>query len=171
MAAMDLRDSRPSSEFGFLHGEWTVRHRKLRRRLSGDDRWIEFGGTMSCRPVLAGAGNFDENRLDDPDGAYHACTLRLRDPASGQWSIFWIDGRRLHPDPPVTGRFDDGEGRFSGEDVHEGRPILVRFVWSRLDGPSPRWEQAFSADGGAAWETNWIMDFDRAAGTGGESGC
>jgi hypothetical protein len=26
---------------------------------------------------------------------------------------------------------------------------------------SPRWEQAFSADGGANWETNWIMNFTR----------
>jgi len=156
------------SDFDFLHGAWTVRHRKLRRRLAGDRTWTEFGGTMSCRPILAGAGNFDENRLDDPDGAYRACTLRLHDPESGHWSIYWIDGRRLRLDPPVTGRFHDGEGRFSGEDVHEGRPILVRFVWSRLTGPSPRWEQAFSDDGGAGWETNWIMDFDPVAGTGRE---
>ena len=27
--------------------------------------------------------------------------------------------------------------------------------------PSPRWEQAFSDDGGETWETNWINDFTR----------
>jgi hypothetical protein len=37
----------------------------------------------------------------------------------------------------------------------------VRFLWSRTAAPSPRWEQAFSADGGVSWETNWIMDFTR----------
>jgi hypothetical protein len=35
----------------------------------------------------------------------------------------------------------------------------VRFVWSQIYTPEPRWEQAFSADGGQTWETNWIMEF------------
>jgi hypothetical protein len=154
--------------FDFLHGAWSVRHRKRRHRLVGDECWLEFGGTMTARRILAGAGNIDENVLDDPAGAYRACTLRLFDPASGTWSIFWIDGRNPRPDPPVTGAFHGGQGRFLGEDVLGGRPILVRFLWSRRDRPSPRWEQAFSADGGSRWETNWIMDFDRVAGREGE---
>jgi hypothetical protein len=29
---------------------------------------------------------------------------------------------------------------------------------------SPRWEQAFSPDGGTTWETNWVMDFTRSQG-------
>jgi hypothetical protein len=28
-----------------------------------------------------------------------------------------------------------------------------------VDTPAPRWEQAFSADGGETWETNWVMEF------------
>ena len=43
----------------------------------------------------------------------------------------------------------------------EGRPIRVRFLWSRITDTSARWEQAFSLDGGGSWETNWIMDFTR----------
>ena len=27
--------------------------------------------------------------------------------------------------------------------------------------PTPRWEQAFSDDGGVTWEANWIMEFTR----------
>jgi hypothetical protein len=38
----------------------------------------------------------------------------------------------------------------------------VRFLWTRTDTESPRWEQAFSDDGGRTWETNWEMDFTRA---------
>lgn len=154
--------------FDFLHGSWSVRHRKLRRRLVGDDAWSEFTGTMTARPILAGSGNIDENTLDDPDGPYEACTVRTFDPRSGRWSIFWIDGRRPRPDPPVMGSFQDGEGWFSGEDTLDGRPILVRFHWSRTGVASPRWEQAFSADGGDSWETNWIMDFDRVSEAGTE---
>lgn len=150
-----------ASDFDFLHGSWSVRHRKLQHRLKGDDGWVEFGGTMTARPILAGAGNFDENILEDPDGTYEACTVRMVDAASGMWSIFWIDGRNPRPDPPVVGAFADCEGRFFGRDTLDGRPILVRFLWSRPDGCSPRWEQAFSGDAGASWETNWTMDFDR----------
>jgi hypothetical protein len=62
----------------------------------------------------------------------------------------------------VLGSFDGDTGIFEGEDTFEGRPIRVRFVWSGVDTATPRWEQAFSADGGKTWETNWIMEFTRA---------
>ncbi|HJQ37589.1 MAG TPA: DUF1579 domain-containing protein, partial [Thermoanaerobaculia bacterium] len=52
----------------------------------------------------------------------------------------------------------DGVGHFEGDDHHEGTPVRVRFTWTQ----EPRWEQAFSTDGGATWETNWIMRFTRA---------
>jgi quinol monooxygenase YgiN len=37
----------------------------------------------------------------------------------------------------------------------------VRFRWTRLTSGSPRWEQAFSDDGGKSWEINWTMDFPK----------
>ena len=45
--------------------------------------------------------------------------------------------------------------------VLEGRPIQVVYRWSDITARSCRWEQAFSADGGTTWETNWIAEFDR----------
>jgi len=53
-------------------------------------------------------------------------------------------------------------GVFEGADVHEGRPIRTRYTWSRITAESARWEQAYSADGGRTWETNWVMDYRRA---------
>ena len=38
----------------------------------------------------------------------------------------------------------------------------MRFDWSGVTTPTPRWEQSFSADGGKNWEANWVMDFVRA---------
>ena len=38
--------------------------------------------------------------------------------------------------------------------------------WSGVTTPMPRWEQAFSDDGGRTWETNWVMDFTPAEGGG-----
>lgn len=148
--------------FAFQNGRWTVRHRKLRHRLAGNREWLEFTGTCDAWELLGGAGNVDDHWLDDPAGAYAAATVRRLEP-DGRWSIWWIDSRCSGLDSPMHGTFGDGAGAFFGKDELDGRPIDVRFLWSRLASPTPRWEQAFSPDGGATWETNWIMDFERSA--------
>ena len=150
-----------ASDFDFIHDRWTVEHRKLARRLVGSNEWLTFRGTVSGTPILGGLGNTDENMLDDPSGAYEALTVRTFDPGSGEWSIVWIDGRDPKPDAPVRGHFVDGVGTFQGDDVLAGQPILVRFTWSGITPGTARWEQAFSADAGATWELNWIMQFTR----------
>ena len=68
-------------------------------------------------------------------------------------------------DVPVVGSFLDGIGSFYADDTFEGRPIRVRFTWFAIDKEAPRWEQAFSIDGGITWETNWTMDFRRVDAT------
>jgi hypothetical protein len=54
-----------------------------------------------------------------------------------------------------------GPGEFYGEDRDDGRPIKVRYTWTKLDRDHARWEQAFSYDD-RTWETNWTADFTRA---------
>ncbi|HXN40616.1 MAG TPA: hypothetical protein VN918_02420 [Myxococcaceae bacterium] len=44
----------------------------------------------------------------------------------------------------------------------EGRPVKVRFIWTKLGPNKALWEQAFSPDG-RAWETNWVMDLTRSS--------
>jgi hypothetical protein len=56
----------------------------------------------------------------------------------------------------------NGVGTFYADDVLDGRPIRIRFRWLGTGGSTPRWEQAFSPDGGATWETNWTMQFSRS---------
>jgi len=152
-----------SADWAFLYGRWRVHHRRLVARLAGSADWQEFEGTSELWPLLDGAGNVDDNFLDLPGDPYRAASLRSFDPATGNWSIWWLDGRRPGVlDVPVVGRFEDGVGRFLAHDTFNGTPIVVRFLWTRIDTDSPRWEQAFSADGGTTWETNWEMDFTRA---------
>jgi hypothetical protein len=89
-------------------------------------------------------------------------SFRFFEPRTGQWSIYWADVRRPGPlEPPVVGGFVGDTGIFEGPDTFAGRPIVVRYTWSRVTTPSPRWAQAFSPDGGETWETNWIADFTR----------
>ena len=151
------------SQWTFIYGMWNVHHRRLVARLAGSDEWQEFEGTSEFWPLLAGAGNVDDNFIDLPGDPYRAVSLRSFDPATGLWSIWWLDGRRPGViDVPVVGRFDDGIGRFEAHATFNGRPIRVRFLWTRTDTLTPRWEQAFSDDGGRTWESNWEMDFTRA---------
>ena len=86
------------------------------------------------------------------------------EPDARLWSIWWVDGRAPCLEPPVRGRFEDGVGRFFGDDELAGRSIRVRFVWSEITPRSARWDQAFSVDGGASWQANWTMLFTRLSG-------
>lgn len=66
-------------------------------------------------------------------------------------------------DVPVRGSFRDGVGIFQCEDQWNDTPVTVRFRWSKIEKNSAVWDQAFSTDGGQTWESNWVMDFTRAA--------
>jgi hypothetical protein len=152
-------------DFDFLHGHWQVTHRRLKERLCGGNEWETFDGQCKVWPLLGGAGNVDDNLLHLPAGHYRAATLRTHDASTGRWSIWWLDGRHPHRlDIPVVGAFEAGVGTFHADDVLDGRPIRVRFRWSHIDTPNPLWEQAFSDDGGAHWEMNWTMRFERTMG-------
>jgi len=149
-------------DWDWLVGSWTVRHRRLKARLAGSTEWDEFDGTSVLWLTLGGLGTVDDNVLELPSGTYRAVGIRAFDTEAGHWSIWWLDARTPTIEPPVRGNFKDGVGTFVGDDTFDGRPILVRFVWSAITPTSAHWEQAFSPDGGATWETNWTMEFTRA---------
>lgn len=158
-------DPAAPNDFDFIIGDWRVHHRRLNARLAGCADWTEFDGFTSTRRILGGFGNVEDNLLRFPDGEYRATAMRSYCAKSGEWSIWWLDGRDPGAlDTPVRGRFADGVGTFFADDTLGGRPIRVRFVWRvRGDDGHPRWEQAFSPDGGASWETNWTMAFRKAS--------
>ncbi len=154
------RERDGARDFDFLMGRWRVRNRRLQQRLTGSRVWDEFTATIVCRPILGGLGNEDEYRTEHWAG-FIGMSFRFFDTAARRWSIYWVDNRCAALQPPVIGSFSGDTGRFEGTDTFEERPILVRFIWSGITTPSPRWEQAFSEDGGKAWETNWVMELAR----------
>jgi hypothetical protein len=148
-------------DFDFWMGRWNVHNTFLRERLARSNEWDEFEAMSVARLLLDGLGNEDEFRTDYR-GGFVAMSFRFFDPETRLWSIYWADSRRPgRLDPPVFGSFSGDTGVFKGTDTIAGRPILVRFVWSGMTKPTPRWEQAFSDDGGKTWETNWVMEFTR----------
>ena len=150
-------------DFDFLVGNWQVHHRKLKERLANSRDWDEFEGSLSMRKLMDGYANVDDNIFKTPEGTYRGVGLRSYDPKTAQWAIWWLDGRSPFGDldPPVKGRFVNGVGTFYANDTLRGKPVRVRFVWSKITATTARWEQAYSPDGGKTWETNWTMDFQR----------
>ena len=159
-AALDGRHA-----FDFLFGDWLIANRKLRDPLAeGASEWVEFSATGTARPIAGGLGNVDTFVAPDfpGRGAFEGFSLRLFEESTGLWRIWWASsagGGRL--DPPVVGRFTDGVGRFEGDDVLDGRPVMVRFDWTDITVSSARWAQAFSFDGGETFSPNWVMEFRR----------
>jgi hypothetical protein len=162
---MSVTASNESSvrDFDFWMGTWQGRNRRLRERLAGCDEWDEFEGTCVVRPALDGLGNVEEFRTDYAGGIV-GMSLRFFDPVTRLWAIYWIDTRRSGVlEPPVLGSFSSGAGVFECDDTFDGRPIVVRYVWSEITATSARWAQSFSADGGETWETNWTVEHSRVA--------
>jgi hypothetical protein len=112
---------------------------------------------------MDGLTNVDDTLFNVPGGSYRGVALRSYDPKTGQWSIWWLDGRNPSSDldQPVKGHFENGVGTFYADDTFQGKPIRVRFLWSHITATSARWEQAFSPDAGKTWETNWIQEIRR----------
>ncbi|MEU6234873.1 hypothetical protein [Kitasatospora sp. NPDC047058] len=147
------------NDFDFLRGTWDVANRRRTDFLDAASPWEEFPAVSRATRHFGGGANVDE--IEFPTRGFSGLTLRLYDPAARTWSLYWSSSRTGTLFPPVVGRFTDGRGEFHGDDHYDGRAVRVRFVWSGVTADSARWEQAFSADGGGTWVTNWIMDLTR----------
>lgn len=155
-------------DFDFLVGRWNTRQRRLKKRLQGDDQWESFLATSTVQRLPGGVANFDTLVAEAWRPGWVGMSFRVFNPTTNLWSIYWltnegggIDAATGRLGPPVVGRFDGDEGVFEGDDAWEGRPIRVRFRWTRQGPDAARWEQAFSDDGGRTWEVNWVMAFTR----------
>jgi hypothetical protein len=153
-----MTDDDGRHDFDFLYGTWDLRNRKLSKPLAGADDWTEFPSTVECRPLLGGLINVDEVTIPGRAGGV---TMRTFDTATREWSIHQVTGESRLTWPPNTGVFRDGVGEFLCDDVYDGAPIRVRLIWRVHSRDSASWEQAFSADGGQTWETNWTNELTR----------
>lgn len=149
------------ADFDFIIGRWNVHHRRLRERLKGSTAWEAFEGTTVDRSILGGLGNIGEATVDRASGPLNLMSMRLFDPELQQWSVYFANSAQGTLTIPMLGGFTQGRGEFYAHEGFEGKPIFSRLIWSNITATSCRWEQAFSADGGSTWETNWIMELTR----------
>ena len=152
-------------DFDFFIGSWDSQQRKLRQVLAGCDEWVEFSGASVAYTILDGLGHFDEVTLEAPGQRVVGATVRLFDPQTRLWRLYWSSTTQHEFGAPQVGRFEDGRGEFYAHEVYQGRPIFCRYLWISSGPDSCHWEQAFSVDAGRTWETNWIADFHRHVST------
>jgi hypothetical protein len=145
-------------DFDWELGSWATHVRVLRNPLSGAaPDWAEFRGTSIVRPIFDGRSNIVELSVRSPKGQIEGVALRLYNPQSRQWSLNYASLRNGTLTAPVYGGFDGkGRGHFYGQDMLDGRAIMVRFIITSVSPNEARFEQSYSADGGVSWETNWI---------------
>jgi hypothetical protein len=148
-------------DFDFNVGTWKTHVSRLVHPLAGSTTWTEYNGVSVVRTVWNGRASLFELEVEGPAGHIEGVGLRLYNPKSGQWNLNWTNSSVGMLDSPMIGEFKDGRGDFYGQDTLDGRSILVRNGFSDITRNSSRFEQAFSADGGKTWETNWVMTFMR----------
>lgn len=148
-------------DFDFYEGKWDLKNKKLKSKLNNCQEWIEFDSTQEMYKILNGIGNID-NFLATFDGEpFEGMTLRLFNPKTKLWSLYWADSNTGKLDPPVIGSFENGVAHFFTKDFFEEKPVLVVFRWDARDKENPIWSQAFSDDNGKNWEWNWYMHFSK----------
>ena len=150
-----------SGDFTPYLGRWLLHSRKLVDTLDPEcTEWVALEGRCEVRPIFYGMGQVELSERFDP--AFEGIALRLFDPETGVWRLYWTSSRTPGElGPPVEGRFEDGRGLLLSDEEVGGRRVKVRFEWSGIAEGRPHWEQAFSYDDGKSWYVNWMTDSER----------
>jgi len=152
-------------DFDFELGSWKIHLKRLMHPLTGSTTWVEFDGTSVTRRVWDGRAQLEQFETDSVAGGHiEGLTLRLYNPQTHEWSLYWGTSKNGALSLPATvGKFKDGRGEFFDMEPSgpNGRVILVRFLWTNTTTNTPHFEQSFSDDGGKTWEVNWITDQTR----------
>lgn len=144
-------------DFDFLTGTWKIHLKRLTA-----NQWVEFDGMGLYRQIWNGRANLNEFEAEGPSGHIEGLTLRTYDPQTHLWSLSWANSREGILEPAQIGQFTaDGRGEFYAQDKIDGRPVFVRYVWSKITQSSAHFEQSISEDGGKTWKANWISDMTK----------
>jgi hypothetical protein len=157
--AITASETSSKNDFDYLVGNWNIRNRTLKEQLAGSDEWEEFDATQQFRLILLGLGNFDIFHTELGGKPFEGLTVRLFDPQTRLWTIYWTDSNAMKLDGGKVGSFDGDIGEFFGREVVAGKDVIVKFHWDKRNPKAPIYSRAFSADAGRTWEWNWYSNF------------
>src|SRR6202008_4609097 len=78
-------------DFDYLIGNWKLRNRKLKSRLTRSDEWISVESQVQMHQILDGLGNIDKYTDSASGKPYEGVALRLFNTRTKLWSIYWAD--------------------------------------------------------------------------------
>ena len=148
--------SSSQNDFDFLVGKWAMHHRRLNKRLENCKDWTEFESTDENHKILNGTADTDMLSATFDGKPFEGLTIRLFNPKTKLWSLYWVASNVGVLDPPVVGSFENNVGHFFTKDTFNGKKIIMMFRWDARDKDNPVWSQAFSPDNGKTWEWNWF---------------
>ena len=152
----------PLHDFAAQLGRWHTKVHRLLKPLEGSKEWADYEGTSIVHVLLEGRANVADLDVAGPRGRIQGMSVRLFNGTSKRWTIQYTSAAAGELDAPLSGGFAGGpHGVFYGNDTFRGKPIVVRFVIDVVDARHVHFEQAFSVDGGASWEMNWIANDTR----------
>ena len=114
------------SDFDFLVGKWKMHNRRLNKRLENCKDWTEFDSFDENSKTLSGAADMDiysTTKMPGQEGKrFEGLTLRLFNPSTRLWSLYWVASNTGVLDPPVVGSFENNVGHFFCKDTFKGKP-------------------------------------------------
>ncbi len=142
-----------------------MHNRRLNKRLENCKDWTEFDSWDENSKILSGTADMDTYSTIEMPGQegkrFEGLTVRLFNPKTRLWSLYWVASNVGVLDPPVVGSFENNVGHFFCKDTFNGKPIIMMFRWDARDPDRPVWSQAFSPDNGKTWEWNWYNVSER----------
>lgn len=147
--------------FDFEFGTWHAHLLRLVDPLSGSHKWVQYDGISVVHKVWNGRANIGELDVRGSAGRIHGLSLRLYNPKTQTWGVYWANAKNGDLGSPLVGGFSNGRGLFMDKETYDGKPILARFIFSDMTAHSFKIVQSFSPDNGKTWEANWIATFSR----------
>ena len=124
-------------DFDFLTGKWKIHNRKLKTRLNNCIDWVEFEADCECRKILKGFGNCDSFKTEFDGTPFEAITLRLFNPKTKLWSIYWADSNLVVLDVPQIGSLTETRADFTRGTYFTSRTSSFCLSGTRVI-PTPR---------------------------------
>jgi hypothetical protein len=151
-----------SHSFDYQFGTWKVHVSRLLRQPSGATRWVTYDGTHTVTPLWHGHANIGVLEIHGSAGSIEGMQLRLFDPSSARWSLWFASSTDGALQSPSIGSFRDGIGDFRNTETIGEKTVLVRTL-TTIDSPtSYRDTIARSTDNGKTWTPVWIATYEKS---------
>src|SRR6266581_2410872 len=100
-------------DFDFEAGTWKIHLKRLLHPLTGSTTWTEFEGTTVTRQIWNGRAEIEQFETTGSSSHIEGLTLRLYNPQSHQWNIYWATSNNGTIGIPTIGEFNNnGRGEF-----------------------------------------------------------